>query len=87
MSIATTLDTATNLITYVVTGDMTLDQVRVAVDEAVSDPHQVTLLRDRDARGVQEEVLELGVERVVTLPATTEQEIRQPHQTPPRTRP
>ncbi len=38
MPISTTLDTADNLIRYVVTGDMTLDQVRAAVDKAVSDP-------------------------------------------------
>ena len=38
MPIATTLDSATALITYVVTGDMTLDHARAAVDEAVSDP-------------------------------------------------
>ena len=37
MPVTTAIDTAANLITYVVTGDMTLDHVRSAVGEVVSD--------------------------------------------------
>jgi len=38
MPVASTFDLAENLITYHVTGDMTLDEVRGAVDAAVADP-------------------------------------------------
>jgi hypothetical protein len=37
MPVSTTVDARTNLITYVVTGDMTLDDVREAVDVAIAD--------------------------------------------------
>ncbi len=47
---------------------------------------QLSLLGDRDARGLQEQLLKLRVERLIALPAAA-QEIRQPHRRPPRTLP
>jgi hypothetical protein len=38
MPVTATIDTDAKLITYVVAGDMTLDDVRAAVDAAVKDP-------------------------------------------------